>query len=179
LNNINLIPNRILKKNIIIATTFLKSIIIFVLSLVVILSLFLKTYQRIKLEGRVNMLRSKTDYDKIKALNETDITLDKISDELQYYIDLKAAIESMENNNVGIVNTVVSNAVPGIEIQRVGFDKIKHEIVLGSTAEHRSDIAAFITKLDEEELCDEVIINGISGNENKYSFNVVIKLLND
>jgi len=44
--SINLIPDKIFKKNFIIAATFLKSIIIIILSLVVILSLFLKTYQR-------------------------------------------------------------------------------------------------------------------------------------
>jgi hypothetical protein len=67
----------------------------------------------------------------------------------------------MENEIVDIFNTVVSDALFGIDIQRIGFDKTKHEIILCSTAAHRSDIAAFITKLDEEDFCDEVIITGI------------------
>lgn len=176
LNDINLIPDKIIyrKKKIFLVTG--KIFFLFLLTVIILTLLLYRSYHRWELQQKVVALSAEIDNGALNELRDTRKKLEMRINELRQ-IDI--LYESMPSQNVKVTELVerVALLMPvSITAQSVKYDLGTSEIAFDLISESREDISTFMKRLYNDSLYSDINISEIRGSENRFLFELVIKV---
>ena len=162
LNDINLIPDKILFRKNYLALFALKVIVGIVLLGLLISALFFKTYQKEIIESKIFKIDALLDAASVQKLKQADEAYNNKVNEKQDIEELykNFPIEGLKSTRV--LEDISAFLPPSVNITYYTFDLSAKKVSMNITGVNRPDIALFIKHLFEEEEYSVIVISEIS-----------------
>lgn len=176
MNDINLLPDRLLfrKKKILRLTVY--SIAGILAAALLFCGLFYRTYQRIELEKIVDELMSGIDDDALKELIEAELRLMQKQDELKNINKLINLLPKEKAKPTELFERLAQITPDGLDRVDFSLKRESGEVTMKYNSSDRKMISLLLKRLHDDKLYSDVNISAISGGEDSYSFTITMRL---
>lgn len=176
MQDINLLPNKVLykKRYFFLRTGKILGFAVLVLGIAALL--LTPTYQRIELQKQVLDLSSRLDVPELKELNDLE---NKLATLKKDYSNLEALTKSIPSRKVAtdqLLLRITSQMPSGMTASDISYQAGIQQVSLQLTASHREDISLLLKRLHDDPLFSDINIGEINGMDTQYKFALLLKL---
>jgi hypothetical protein len=176
LNDINLIPDKILYRKTRVLKKIAKFFLFTVLALALVGALSFRPYQWMKLKIQVLDINNKVNNSALKELSDAEVKLAQKQSESKDLSDMLLSVPVETIKATELIKRVTKLMPQSITAVGINYQGQIGEVKLDLTAKNRSDIPLFLKSLHDDPLYSDINISAISGKESPFRFTVTLGL---
>lgn len=179
MNDINLIPDKILYKNERLTRFFFHTLLYIIIAAAVICVLLFIPYRRWVWEGRVDEINLSINQKALSELDKAEAALRQKQQENSSVSTIYDSIPKGEIKATELFAKLAGLMPASINTVNFNYEMEKDMLVANLRSSKRSDIVLFLKRLYNEPIFKDINISDISGQSNEYMFTVMLKLTKD